>query len=105
MAGGTSLALVLGHRVSIDLDFFTNTAFDISQVFQVITKSFPSASLLFEQNQMMMFSINAIKVDFVLYPFTWLKPFSTVENIKLISIEDIIPMKLQAVRLYTKSLL
>jgi len=28
LAGGTALALQLGHRLSFDLDFFTSTEFD-----------------------------------------------------------------------------
>jgi predicted nucleotidyltransferase component of viral defense system len=51
---------------------------------------------LFEQNQTMMFSINDVKVDFILYPFAWLRPFDNIEETRLLSIEDIIPMKLQA---------
>ena len=96
LGGGTNLALRIGHRLSIDLDFFTNTDFDTGLVFQIITKKFPSAELLFEQNQTMMFSINDVKVDFILYPFTWLQSFDIIEETRLVSIEDIIPMKLQA---------
>ncbi len=44
----------------------------------------------------MMFSINDVKVDFILYPFTWLQPFDIIEETRLLSVEDIIPMKLQA---------
>ena len=44
----------------------------------------------------MMFSINDVKVDFILYPFAWLQPFDIIEGTRLLSIEDIIPMKLQA---------
>ena len=97
LGGGTALALRFGHRLSVDLDFFTNSPFDTSLLFQLITKKFPSAELLFEKNQTMMFSIDDIKVDFVLYPFPWLQPFDTIEEIKLLSVDDIIPMKLQAV--------
>lgn len=97
LGGGTSLALRSGHRVSIDLDFFTNTAFDTGSIFQNIIKKFPSAELLFEQNQTMVFSINDVKVDFVLYPFPWLHSFDAIEGTRLLSVEDIIPMKLQAV--------
>lgn len=93
---GTTLALRLGHRLSVDLDFFTNTSFDTSALFQLITKEFSSAELLFEQNQTMLFSIDDIKVDFVSYPFPWLRPFDMVECIRLISLKDNIPMKLQA---------
>ncbi len=96
LGGGTNLALRIGHRLSIDLDFFTNTDFDTGLVFQIITKKFPSAELLFEQNQTMMFSINDVKVDFILYPFAWLQPFDINGGTRLLSIEDIIPMKLQA---------
>lgn len=97
LGGGTSLALRMGHRVSIDLDFFTNTNYSTSSVFQIITKKFSSAELLFEQNQTMIFTINDIKVDFVLYPFPWLQSFNVIDGIRLLRVEDIIPMKLQAV--------
>lgn len=96
LGGGTSLALRMGHRLSVDLDFFTNANFNTGLVFKIITKKFPSAELLFEQNQTMMFTINDVKVDFVLYPFAWLQQFDIIEETRLLSIEDIIPMKLQA---------
>jgi len=96
LGGGTSLALRMGHRLSVDLDFFTNKTFDAPSLFQLIIKNFPSAELLFEQNQTIIFSINEIKVDFVLYPFPWLLPFDTTEGARLLSVKDIIPMKLQA---------
>lgn len=61
--GGTNLALRMGHRLSIDLDFFTNSEFSNAIIFQTITHEFPMAELLFEQNQTMIFSINEIKID------------------------------------------
>ena len=97
LGGGTNLALRLGHRFSIILDFFTNVGFNNSLLFKSITGEFPKAELLFEQNQTMMFSINDIKVDFILYPFEWLQPFEIIDAVTLISIRDIIPMKLQAI--------
>ena len=36
------------------------------------------------------------KVDFVLYPFKWNQEFELIENARLLSLTDIIPMKLQA---------
>ena len=96
LGGGTNLALRIGHRLSIDLDFFTNSEFANALIFQNITREFPTADLLFEQNQTMMFNINGIKVDFILYPFSWLEPFDLIADSRFISITDIIPMKLQA---------
>jgi hypothetical protein len=97
LGGGTNLALRMGHRLSVDLDFFTNHPFETAELFPLITKQFPAAELLFEKNQTIMFSINDVKVDFVLYPFPWLLPFEQFEGIRLIGVEDIIPMKLQAI--------
>ena len=97
LGGGTNLALRYGHRLSVDLDFFTNKEFDRSQLFQIITNTFPSAELLFEQNQTMLFVINDVRVDFVLYPFPWVLPFEETGGTRLISEKDIIPMKLQAI--------
>ena len=31
LAGGTALALYLGHRRSVDLDLFTSCAFDVTE--------------------------------------------------------------------------
>lgn len=97
LGGGTNIALRKGHRFSIDLDFFTSEPFDTSDIYKTITGNFKDVELLFEQNQTMMFLINGVKVDFILYPFKWLKPFDIFEETRLIHFEDIIPMKLQAV--------
>jgi len=97
LGGGTNLALRIGHRLSVDLDFFTNQPFETSLLFQLVTKKFASAELLFEKNQTILFNIDDIKVDFVLYPFRWLHPFDIFNGIRLLSVPDIIPMKLQAV--------
>jgi hypothetical protein len=97
LGGGTSIALRKGHRLSIDLDFFTSTSFNNPAIYNTITGQFPTAELLFEQNQTMMFMINGVKVDFILYPFPWLKPFDITGGIRLVSLTDIIPMKLQAI--------
>jgi Nucleotidyl transferase AbiEii toxin, Type IV TA system len=96
LGGGTNLALRLGHRLSVDLDFFTNTSYQNSIIFQAITTAFPGAELLFEQNQTMMFTINNVKVDFILYPFKWLYPFETIDGARLVPLPDMVPMKLQA---------
>ena len=97
LGGGTSIALQRGHRFSDDLDFFTNHSFDTTLLYKLISTRFEKTELLFEQNQTMMFLINGVKVDFVLYPFDWLQPFDLIEETRLISLHDIIPMKLQAI--------
>ena len=97
LGGGTNIALREGRRFSIDLDFFTRRSFETNSLYKTITQSFKHTELLFEQNQTMMFLVNGIKVDFVLYPFDWSFPFETIDGLRLISLKDIIPMKLQAI--------
>ena len=97
LGGGTGIALQRGHRLSADLDFFTNLPYNNGSIHKLITSLFSNAELLFEQNQTMMFLVDEVKVDFVLYPFDWLKPFVQIEETRLISLNDIIPMKLQAI--------
>ena len=97
LGGGTSIALRKGRRFSVDLDFFTDKPFDTASVYKTITTHFKDTELLFEQNQTMMFLINSVKTDFVLYPFNWSLPFEIIDDIRLIRIEDIVPMKLQAI--------
>ncbi|MBK7852814.1 MAG: nucleotidyl transferase AbiEii/AbiGii toxin family protein [Bacteroidetes bacterium] len=39
LVGGTALALHLGHRISVDLDFFTSKEFDTSGFIEKYKKS------------------------------------------------------------------
>ncbi|MBI2465338.1 nucleotidyl transferase AbiEii/AbiGii toxin family protein [Candidatus Shapirobacteria bacterium] len=39
LAGGTSLALQLGHRDSVDFDFFTDSEYDIGDLFEKVEQA------------------------------------------------------------------
>ncbi len=97
LGGGTNIALKKGHRISVDLDFFTNQPFTNAEVYQCISALPLKTELLFEQNQTMMFMVDGVKVDFILYPFVWLKLFDVIDDCRFVHLEDMIPMKLQAV--------
>ena len=45
LAGGTALALQLGHRDSVDFDFFSTNEFDTSALFQETRNVFKGHSL------------------------------------------------------------
>ena len=47
LGGGTNIALRKGHRLSVDLDFFTSKPFSTSDIYKAITKNFKKAELLF----------------------------------------------------------
>lgn len=97
LGGGTNIALRLGHRKSIDLDFFCNEPFDATALQSSMLKKFPEAELLFAQNQTLIFDFEGIRVDFVCYPFPWKEKIEVISGIPLITLADMVPMKLQAV--------
>ncbi len=48
LVGGTSLSLQLGHRISVDLDFFSERSFDIDKTTRLLsneTKPFELQSI------------------------------------------------------------
>ena len=97
LVGGTNLALRYGHRLSIDLDLFTNIKFNPVEVYESIIVKFPNTELSGKSENMLFLYINDIKVDIVLLPYPYLEPVEEIENIRMVSVPDIIAMKLHAV--------
>ncbi len=98
LAGGTSLALQIGHRVSIDLDIFSPEQFDTRELEIILSSKKDWNFTPVSKNSRMLFCyINNIKCDFVHEPATLLKPFVSADNIKYFSIEDIAAMKMHTV--------
>jgi predicted nucleotidyltransferase component of viral defense system len=96
LVGGTSLALQLGHRISIDLDFFGNLnleSFEIEAVLNDYGKTFPLKVSKFIK----VYNCNSIKLDFVQYNYPWLEDAVVWNNIKLAGLKDIAAMKINAI--------
>ena len=96
LVGGTSLALQLGHRNSVDLDLFGNQNID-KDIFEIKLKELGKVEVKQSTKNIFISSINHIKVDFVNYNYPLLKEAKTIENIRLASLEDIAAMKLNAI--------
>ena len=96
LVGGTSLALQIGHRKSIDIDLFgiLNVEFDI--LIDEL-KTLGEVVLLKNSKNIHSLLINDIKVDIVNYNYKWLKNKMTIDNIYIATIEDIAAMKLNAI--------
>lgn len=95
LVGGTSLALQLGHRISIDLDLFGS--FDSSLPLEMFLFDFENVNKTGSNRFMQFFEIDGVKVDFVNYNYPWLNEPLIEEGIKLASIEDIAAMKINAI--------
>ena len=96
LVGGTSLALRFGHRMSVDLDFFRPERFDNKVVAAALSADFAFQLTNDNSNGMMAF-IERVKVDFVTYPYALLHPYETIEGVTMMSLPDVVAMKLGAI--------
>jgi hypothetical protein len=96
LVGGTALSLMLGHRLSIDIDLFTTNAFDERFIFNHLADNYPVAVKNMFENTLLL-EISNIKVDIIAHQYEWQTPAKTSENVRLASLEDIGAMKLHAI--------
>lgn len=98
LVGGTALALQLGHRISVDLDFFgkLNCTEDLSNEFSAIGKTEKASGT--PDGKMAFFYINGVKVDCVSYDiYAWLEPPVETAGVCLAGVRDIAAMKVHAI--------
>lgn len=96
LAGGTALALLMGHRMSIDLDLFTPTAFDPQELEQHLIDKYNFQST-YLRGHTLKGTIEQIKIDCIMHNYPLIKDIIFADNIRLYSIEDIAAMKLSAI--------
>lgn len=96
LAGGTALALYLGHRKSIDLDLFTPYPFDTTRLEHSLVTKFGFQGDYSEQNTLKG-RIDDVKIDCITHPYPLLQNPLEEEGIRLYSQPDIIAMKLSAI--------
>lgn len=94
LVGGTSLALQLGHRASIDLDLFGR--FDPSKSFRRVLQVAGHEVDGTETGDVQTLLVDGVKVDLVNYPYAWISQAVTEEGVSLAGMDDIVAMKLSA---------
>ena len=97
LAGGTALALQLGHRMSIDLDFFSKTEFNE----QGFVDRMATFSVGFKLEKIdwrtVLGYVGKTKFSLFFYDYPLLAKPKNYLNINIADIKDIAPMKLLAV--------
>ena len=96
LVGGTSLALQIGHRNSVDIDLFGKLNADDIAIHQQLEKLGNYVQLKKTEN-INIFSVNGIKIDIVNYPYAWLEKPIVIDKITLADKKDIAAMKLAAI--------
>ena len=95
MAGGTALALQIGHRYSFDFDFFSIEEFSTLELKNELTR-LGAFSLFQESKGTLEGRVNQTRMTFLYYPFALLYDIVHYKNLRLAAILDIALMKLSA---------
>jgi len=97
LAGGTALSLRLGHRISIDLDLFTNRLFEVEEFTTFLKNNFKERALINGSNKYGVFTtIDNIKVDFLYRYEKFINEENIYPDLRIASLEDIGAMKIHA---------
>ena len=96
LAGGTALALQIGHRISYDLDFFTDQKFK-AQIFLKEMSRFK----LYQHERVgwgtILGKLGNVKFSLFYYPYPLLRKPISFKNINIADIADISAMKIAAI--------
>jgi hypothetical protein len=100
LAGGTGLALLIGHRDSVDFDFFKEGDFDTSLLIEKINSVFSSHKISItqqEKNTVSCLIDDSIQLSFFGYRHKLLYPLIKYDYFDIASVVDIGCMKLSAI--------
>lgn len=96
LVGGTALALLLGHRNSIDLDIFGRI--NLQDLINTnALRNVGSFTLLKSSASILASTIENVKVDIVNYNYPWIEEAIRIDGLQLAGITDIGAMKLAAI--------
>ena len=107
LVGGTALALQRGHRISIDIDMFTNALYGemkTDEIKKALVEMFPYVDRLERLDEtLMVYSLfvgnssdDCVKLD-ICYDENPIFPIVDIEGIRMLSEKDIAAMKLNAI--------
>ena len=107
LVGGTSLSLQLGHRVSVDIDLFSDLQYgtiDFEAIDSFIEKTFPFHSHFSTLETAIGKSYNIgnskndfIKVD-IYYTDQFIRPNLVVNDLRLATLDEIVAMKIDIIQ-------
>lgn len=96
LAGGSAAALHLGHRVSIDLDFFSEQQYEVESLVQPLQ----ALGRLVVQQQSpgtMVGRLEEVPISFFTYPYPLLEETAVVDGVRIADLLDIALMKIVAI--------
>lgn len=97
LVGGTALSLYLGHRQSVDADFFTSEPFEMEMVMREMTALFPGFQIIQKTGQGFTGVHQGVKVDLYQWGASFLLPPTEEEGMRMAALPDVAALKMEAV--------
>ena len=96
LAGGTAAALQLGHRISVDFDFFTTKEFIPKEISAALSKlgSFDEEQ---ESKGTLLGKFEGVNFRFFIYKYPLIFPAQKYLSVSIADIRDIASMKIDAI--------
>lgn len=91
------MALHLGHRISIDLDFFTNVNFKVESIISGIRKKGHPFRIISEGEEYLIVDVDGIKVSLFKYEYPFMEKPVFYKGVQVAGILDIASMKVIAI--------
>ena len=94
LAGGTGLALLIGHRISVDFDFFSDKPIKKTLVRKIeeIFSKFQIQIVLNTKDELTVI-VGDTKITFLYYPFPKVLPLEVDDKIQILSTKEILASK------------
>jgi hypothetical protein len=96
LVGGTALSLQIGHRISIDIDFFSMEAFDQQEMLQHLESNYGFQEQYSHTNTLKGI-INGVFVDLLRHDYKYVAEPANIMGMRLASKQDIAAMKVNAI--------
>lgn len=95
LVGGTALALHWGHRISVDLDFFSPSVFDPDKIISALNNA--GKLHIADKNHYSVFAtFNDVKLDLIKTPYTWFSEPPLIDGFRIAELDDIAALKMNA---------
>lgn len=90
------MALQIGHRKSIDLDFFGLIEASSQELIEAL-RALGNLIILKDSTNIHIYILNGVKIDIVNYNYPWIDEAIESDDIRMASLKDIAAMKVTAV--------
>lgn len=97
LAGGSGLALQIGHRISEDLDFFTSRPYEVSSLLQSLRPKVDRLQEILNEVQTLIAGLDGIKCSFFYYDAPLLFDLVSFHDLKIADWRDILAEKFKTV--------